>query len=50
MRRPTDQLGAAVAYARLGHRVLPLHHPIPASTTVGVDALLLRRPDLRGSR
>jgi hypothetical protein len=27
--RPTDQLGAAaLAYANLGHRVLPLHHPL----------------------
>jgi hypothetical protein len=27
--RPTDQLGAAaLAYARLGYRVFPLHHPV----------------------
>jgi hypothetical protein len=32
--RPTNQLGAAaVAYASLGYRVLPLHHPIPATAT-----------------
>jgi hypothetical protein len=32
--RPTDQLGAAaMAYARLGYRVLPLHHPLPATST-----------------
>jgi transposase len=32
--RPTNQLGAAaVAYASLGYRVLPLHHPIPAIAT-----------------
>jgi bifunctional DNA primase/polymerase-like protein len=30
----SDQLGAAaVAYARLGYRVLPLHHPLPVTST-----------------
>lgn len=34
--RPTDQLAAAdVAYASLGYRVLPLHHPLPGSGTQG---------------
>jgi hypothetical protein len=33
---PTDQLGAAaLAYANLGYRVLPLHHPIAIDTTRG---------------
>ena len=31
--RPPDQLGAAaLAYANLGYRVLPLHHPISTNT------------------
>jgi hypothetical protein len=38
--RPTNQLSAAaVAYASLGYRVLPLHHPIPATATRGTRML-----------
>jgi hypothetical protein len=38
--RPTERLGAAaVAYASLGYRVLPLHHPIPTNGTQGVRML-----------
>jgi hypothetical protein len=38
--RPINQLGAAaVAYARLGYRVLPLHHPIQASAAPGTGML-----------
>jgi hypothetical protein len=34
--RPTDQLGAAaLAYANLGYRVFPLHHPISTNTVQG---------------
>jgi Bifunctional DNA primase/polymerase, N-terminal len=34
--RPTDQLGAAaLTYARLGYRVLPLHHPVSTNTVQG---------------
>jgi hypothetical protein len=34
--RPTDQLGAAaLAYARLGYRVLPLHHPVSTNVSQG---------------
>jgi hypothetical protein len=34
--RPTDRLrAAAVTYACLGYRVLPLHHPIPYSAAQG---------------
>jgi Bifunctional DNA primase/polymerase, N-terminal len=38
--RPTEQLGeAALAYASLGYRVLPLHHPVPTSSTQGPGML-----------
>jgi bifunctional DNA primase/polymerase-like protein len=38
--RPNDQLGAAaLAYANLGYRVLPLHHPISTDTTRGREML-----------
>ena len=34
--RPTDQLGAAaLAYAQLGYRVLPLHHPVSRNAIQG---------------
>ena len=34
--RPADQLGAAtLAYANLGYRVLPLHHPVPTNVSRG---------------
>jgi hypothetical protein len=34
--RPTDRLGAAaLAYANLGYRVLPLHHPLETSVIQG---------------
>ena len=34
--RPTDRLGAAaLAYANLGYRVLPLHHPIATNSIQG---------------
>jgi bifunctional DNA primase/polymerase-like protein len=36
MMRPADQLGAAaLAYANLGYRVLPLHHPVPTNVSRG---------------
>jgi Bifunctional DNA primase/polymerase, N-terminal len=35
MRSPKQLAAAAVAYADLGYRVLPLHHPIPSSGTQG---------------
>jgi hypothetical protein len=39
--RPTDQLGAAaLAYANLGYRVLPLHHPISIDNTRGGREML----------
>ena len=38
--RPTDQLSAAaLAYANLGYRVLPLHHPISTDPTQGQEVL-----------
>ena len=50
--RPTDQLGAAaLAYASLGYRVLPLHHPVSTQRHPGArDALLVRRPCLAQGR
>ena len=34
--RPTDQLGAtALGYAKLGYRVLPLHHPVSTNAIQG---------------
>jgi hypothetical protein len=38
--RPIEQLGeAALAYASLGYRVLPLHHPVPTSSAQGPGML-----------
>ncbi len=38
--RPTDQLGAAaLAYANLGYRVLPLHHPLATDSIPGQEML-----------
>jgi hypothetical protein len=35
MRSPEQLAAAAVAYVGLGYRVLPLHHPLPGSSTQG---------------
>jgi hypothetical protein len=35
MRSPEQLAAAAVAYAGLGYRVLPLHRPLPGSGTQG---------------
>jgi hypothetical protein len=48
--RPTDQLGAAVlAYANLGYRVLPLHHPVSTSVIQGRGMLCSCRDSACGA-